>query len=135
MLSLIAAVILVMLIIGLVAVNGFSRPIQRLSELTREIAEGRLPRVQKSTGGTEIDKLFNQFVELTESLRRKEAEVEAAHQQLRRSAITERAWASSSGASRRIRRRRRSAWPRCRGAGRPGRPTYSPGLARKRARH
>ncbi|WP_297528700.1 GGDEF domain-containing protein [Thiohalobacter sp.] len=89
MLSLIAVTILVMLFTGLVAVNNFSRPIQRLTELTREIAEGHLPRMQKSTGGTEIDKLVNQFVELTESLRRKEAEVRAAHEQLKRNAITD----------------------------------------------
>lgn len=89
MLSLISATILVMLITGLVAVNSFSRPIQRLTALTREIAEGRLPRVQKSEGGTEVDKLLNQFVELTESLRRKEAEVQAAHEQLKKTAITD----------------------------------------------
>lgn len=74
------------LITALVAVNSFSRPVNRLIALTRDIADGHLPSLRKSQGGTELDALLNQFADLTEALRQKDKEVEIAHERLRRSA-------------------------------------------------
>lgn len=89
MIVLMVASVTLILITALVAVNSFSKPINRLIALTRDIADGRLPSLKKSQGGTEIDTLLNQFADLTEALRQKDKEVELAHEQLRRSAITD----------------------------------------------
>ena len=77
------------LISALVAVNSFSRPINRLIELTRGIANGRLPAIRKTGVSTEIDALLNQFSDLTDALLKKDIEVKLAHEKLRRSAITD----------------------------------------------
>ncbi len=80
---------MLILIIAVVAVNRFSRPINRLIKLTREMADGHLPSMDRTEGGTEVDALLNQFVDLTESLREKDKEVTVAHELLRRTAITD----------------------------------------------
>lgn len=77
------------LVAALIVVNSFSRPVNRLIKITREVAGGNLPALQRSKGHTELDQLLNNFADLTEALRQKNREVEEAHQQLRRSAITD----------------------------------------------
>ncbi|WJW75912.1 diguanylate cyclase [Thiohalobacter sp. IOR34] len=89
MLGLTVLILGVLLTVSLLAVNGFSRPIRRLIELTREMAEGRLPTLQRPRGDNELDVLLNQFIDLIEALRNKQQEVEEAHQRLQRSATTD----------------------------------------------
>lgn len=79
----------ILLSIGLYAVNRFSSPINRLLTITREMASGKLPKIQKSSGDTELDQLLNQFSDLVEALRMKQEEVEAAHAHLHKSSITD----------------------------------------------
>lgn len=74
---------------ALVAVNRFSRPVHKLISLTQQMADGQLPDLRRSQGYTEIDKLLNHFIDLIAALRRKQEEVEKAHEALLRSSITD----------------------------------------------
>ena len=74
---------------ALVVVNRFSRPIHKLITLTQQMADGQLPDLRRSHGYTEIDRLLNHFIDLIAALRRKQEEVEAAHDALVLSSITD----------------------------------------------
>lgn len=74
---------------ALVAVNRFSRPIRKLITLTQQMADGQLPNLRRSQGYTEIDRLLNHFIDLIAALRRKQKEVEEAHEALVLSSITD----------------------------------------------
>ncbi len=85
-----AVVILaVMLITSLVVVNRFSRPVQALISLTRQMADGQLPDLRRSRGQTEIDRLLNHFIDLIDALRNKQKEIDKVHEVLIRSSITD----------------------------------------------
>jgi len=89
MIILVLVSVVLVLISALIAVNSFSRPINRLIALTRGITDGRLPAIRKTEVATEIDALLNQFADLTDALLKKDVEVKLAHRELRRSAITD----------------------------------------------
>ncbi len=89
MVILVLVSVALILVSALVAVNSFSRPINRLIALTRGIADGHLPAIRKTGVGTEIDALLNQFADLTDALMKKDIEVKLAHRELRQSAITD----------------------------------------------
>ncbi len=89
MIILVLVGVVLVLISALVTVNSFSKPINRLITLTRGIADGRLPAIRKTGGGTEIDALLNQFADLTDALLKKDIEVKLAHRELRHSSITD----------------------------------------------
>ncbi len=77
------------LLVGLAIVHSFNRPLSRLMALTEEVANGNLPDVAKTKVHTEIDVLSNNFSMMVESLKEKQAQVDQAHDELKRSAITD----------------------------------------------
>ena len=77
------------LLVGLYVVNSFNRPMASLVNLTRRVAQGELPVIDRHEGGTELDTLANRFGEMVEALRKQQAEIDQAHDRLKRSAITD----------------------------------------------
>ena len=83
------AAFLIIVPVALIVVNRFSRPIHKLITLTQQMADGQLPILRRSQGYTEIDRLLNHFIDLIAALRRKQEEVEKAHEALLQSSITD----------------------------------------------
>jgi len=79
----------VILIMGLVILRNFSRPLNTLVSITSEIADGKLPRLDKKVAHNEIDHLANHFADMLQSLRDKQTEIDRVHGQLEELAITD----------------------------------------------
>jgi len=79
----------VILIMGLVILRNFNRPLNTLVSITGEIADGKLPKLAKRLAYNEIDHLTNHFADMLQSLRDKQAEIERVHAQLEELAITD----------------------------------------------
>ncbi len=84
-----AAGVLVVLLIGIVIIRGFNRPLTTLLQLTQEVAQGNLPKVEKRRPRHELDTLTNSFADMVQALREKQSEVDKAQQALEKSAITD----------------------------------------------
>ncbi|MGD8998877.1 MAG: diguanylate cyclase [Granulosicoccaceae bacterium] len=69
--------------------RNFQKPLRELAEMTDEVALGSLPEVSRQTERNEIDLLSNKFSDMVESLRDKQAVIEATQQQLQSLAITD----------------------------------------------
>ncbi len=80
---------LVILLFGLLIIRQFTRPLSELVAITREVAEGRLPELPKSTRQDEIAVLANHFADMLQALRRKEEEVAQARAELQKTATTD----------------------------------------------
>ena len=80
---------LAILWVGLAIIRNFNKPLTQLMHMTRKVASGELPRMNKSVPRNEIDMLSNQFAEMLQALREKQQEVELAHKELEQSAITD----------------------------------------------
>jgi len=77
------------LITGLLIIRNFNRPLQQLMQITQAVADGQLPKLQKSSETNEINTLVNHFAEMLTALRNKQAEIEQVHQRLAENAITD----------------------------------------------
>lgn len=80
---------LVILLMGLTIVRGFNRPLKQLTQITEAVAQGDLPKLDKSAQSNEIATLVNRFSEMLQALREKQQEVDRVHQQLKESALTD----------------------------------------------
>ncbi len=81
--------VLLILLVGIVIIRSFNKPLSALVQLTEEVTHGHLPNVEKSSPRTEIDTLTNSFADMVQSLREKQSEVDKAQQALEKSAITD----------------------------------------------
>lgn len=84
----IAGIIGIMLV-GMVIIRNFSRPLMKLMSITRKVTGGELPHMKKSRVTNEFDVLSNKFAEMLEALRNKQDEIDTTHAQLEISAITD----------------------------------------------
>lgn len=74
---------------GLAIFRNFSTPLKQLMQITKAVAEGKFPEMDKSGLKNEIGVLSNLFVEMLTSLREKQAEIDRVHKELEESAITD----------------------------------------------
>ena len=77
------------LAMGLMIARNFSRPLNQLIQITRAVAQGALPMMDRAVETNEIDTLSNRFSEMLQSLREKQEEIDRAHKRLEESAITD----------------------------------------------
>ncbi len=78
-----------LLIFGIIIVLNFTRPLSRLVKITHEVANGKLPHLEKSAKRNEITELTNYFADMLQALRDKQAEIERVHAALEQTAITD----------------------------------------------
>jgi diguanylate cyclase (GGDEF)-like protein len=72
---------------GFMIIRNFSQPLSRLMQITQAVAQGTLPKLDKSVENNEIDTLANRFAEMLQALREQQDEIKKAHKQLEESAI------------------------------------------------
>lgn len=77
------------LLMGFMIVRNFNRPLTELMRMTRAVAQGSIPVMNKSTANNEIGMLANQFAEMLQALREKQEEIDRVHKELEQSAITD----------------------------------------------
>ncbi len=77
------------LLVGLAIVHSFNSPLSRLMALTEEVIKGKLPDVPQTKVHTELDVLSNNFSTMIEALKEKQRQVDEAHNELKRSSITD----------------------------------------------
>ncbi|MDH5436046.1 MAG: GGDEF domain-containing protein [Gammaproteobacteria bacterium] len=81
---------ILILIVGIILIRDFSRPLQMMMSMTAEIVSGKeLPKMGKMKARNEIEGLANQFSDMLKALREKENEVQRAHKKLEKLAITD----------------------------------------------
>lgn len=88
-LTLVSVGILAITLFGLLLIKNFSRPLSQLMRMTREVADGHLPNLEKTNAQNEIAALANQFSDMVKALREKQQEIEQVHAALEKSAITD----------------------------------------------
>jgi len=81
--------ILGILILGLLFLRDFDKPIKKLLALTNDVADGKLPFANKVTPRNEIDVLSNNFSDMINSLREKQTLISKAQSELEILAITD----------------------------------------------
>jgi len=74
---------------GLIIVRNFNRPLTELIHITRAVAKGNLPEMNKNYEKNEIGILAHQFADMLQALRDKQEEIDKIHQELEESAITD----------------------------------------------
>ncbi len=79
----------VILLLGFIIVRNFTQPLSQLVRLAREVADGNLPRLDKSVEKNEITELSNQFSDMLKALREQQQEIQIVHAELEKSAITD----------------------------------------------
>lgn len=79
----------IILFLGFSIMRNFTQPLLQLVKLTREVAEGSLPRLDKSVEKNEITELSNQFADMLQALREQQEEIRLVHAELEKSAITD----------------------------------------------
>lgn len=89
MLTLVLLGCLAVLLMGIMIVRNFSRPLTELMRITRSVAAGNLPVMSKSAAKNEVALLSNQFAEMLSALRNKQEEIDRVHKELEESAITD----------------------------------------------
>jgi diguanylate cyclase (GGDEF)-like protein len=77
------------LVMGLMIIRNFNRPLTQLMQITQAVTQGTLPMLDKSAETNEIDTLANRFAEMLQALREKQEEIDLAHKRLEESAITD----------------------------------------------
>ena len=89
MLTLVGVGIIGLLLMGLVIIRNFSRPLEKLIKATRQVAKGEIPLLAKNKVTNEFDELSNHFVDMLQALRDQQKEIERTHEQLEQTAITD----------------------------------------------
>jgi len=79
----------VILLLGVTIMRNFTQPLSQLVKLAGEVAEGNLPRMDKSAAKNEITELSNQFADMLQALREQQKEIQTVHAELEKSAITD----------------------------------------------
>lgn len=74
---------------GLMIVRNFNKPLSELMLMTRAVAQGTLPMLNKSSAQNEIGMLSNQFAEMLHALREKQNEIDRVHEKLKQTTITD----------------------------------------------
>ena len=77
------------LVLGLLIIRNFSRPLNQIMQITRQVAVGELPALEKHTVMNEFDELSNHFSDMLKALREQQQEIEKTHGILEKSAITD----------------------------------------------
>ena len=87
--TLVGAGLVGILLMGLMIIRNFSRPLQRLINITRKVSEGSLPHLSKNKIRNEVDELSNHFSDMLQALRQHQDEIDITHAKLEQSAITD----------------------------------------------
>jgi len=77
------------LLLGILFLRDFDKPIKKLLAMTGEVAKGKLPIVNKITPRNEIDSLINRFSDMIHSLREKQILISKAQKELEALTITD----------------------------------------------
>jgi len=77
------------LLLGMIFLRDFDRPIKELLSITDAVAGGKLPIVNKIVPKNEIDALSNRFADMVQSLREQQSLITKAHKKLETLAITD----------------------------------------------
>lgn len=77
------------IVASFMVIRNFNKPLNQLLSVTQDVSAGHLPEVAHTTVHTELDVLSNSFVDMIESLREKQYEIERVQQELQTSAITD----------------------------------------------
>jgi diguanylate cyclase (GGDEF)-like protein len=77
------------LIIGVVMIRNFSRPVSRLVDVMHHVGEGRFPEILVSQSNDEIGYLTSNFQDMITRLKEKQDEVDRVHAQLEEQATTD----------------------------------------------
>jgi diguanylate cyclase (GGDEF)-like protein len=85
----VAVGVLVILLLGLMFLREFNRPLDRLLDVTTEISRGELPILRKIKPRNEMDYLSNQFSDMLQALRDKQSVIDNAQNKLEELAITD----------------------------------------------
>lgn len=89
MLGLIGVGIAGILLLGLIIIRNFSRPLNQIKQLTYQVAAGELPALVKHKVTNEFDELSNHFADMLKALREQQKEIEITQNKLEQSAITD----------------------------------------------
>ena len=89
MLGLLGTGIVGVLFLGLLIIRNFSRPLNQIMQITRQVAVGELPALEKHKVKNEFDELANHFADMIIALRQQQDEIEETHRILEKSAITD----------------------------------------------
>ncbi len=79
----------VILLFGFIIARNFTQPLTQLINITREVANGHLPKLDKSHKKNEITELSNHFADMLQALREKQREIDRVHAALEKTAITD----------------------------------------------
>jgi diguanylate cyclase (GGDEF)-like protein len=85
----VASGVLIILLLGLMFLREFNRPLKRLLDVTAEISRGELPKLSKIKPRNEMDYLSNQFSDMLQALRDKQRAIDEAQNKLEELAITD----------------------------------------------
>jgi diguanylate cyclase (GGDEF)-like protein len=77
------------LLVGVLMLRNFRRPLDQLMLTTEQMINGQLPVMSRSESNTEMDRLVNRFADVLDALRNEQEEVRRAHKQLQETAITD----------------------------------------------
>ena len=89
MLSMLVVMIVGILIIGLIIIRNFSRPLNKLIQVTRQVSAGKIPALKKSKASNEFDELYNHFADMLQALSDHQEEITNTHEKLEKLAITD----------------------------------------------
>jgi len=89
MLSQVAAGIIAILLLGFIIIRNFSRPLNQIMQITRQVSVGKIPALDKHTVTNEFDELSNHFSDMLKALREQQKEIESTQNKLEKSAITD----------------------------------------------
>lgn len=81
--------VLIILLLGLIFLREFNRPLKGLLDVTADISRGKLPKLQKITPRNEMDYLSNQFSDMLQGLRDKQRVIDETQKKLEELAITD----------------------------------------------
>lgn len=85
----VASGVLIILLLGLMFLREFNRPLNRLLDVTTEISRGELPELPKIKPRNEMDYLSNQFSDMLQGLRDKQRAIDEAQNKLEELSITD----------------------------------------------
>jgi len=88
-LFIVASGIIGVLLLGILFLRDFDKPIKKLLAVTNEVANGKLPNIGKITPRNEIDFLTNRFSDMIHSLREKQTLISKAQKELETLTITD----------------------------------------------
>ena len=89
MITQVGAGIIAILLVGMVIIRNFSRPLHQIMQLTRKVSDGELPTLGKNRVTNEFDELYNHFSDMLMALRDQQKEIEVTQNKLEQSAITD----------------------------------------------